>query len=77
MSISFPTPNNDDFCHSKSITFRVNEEQSSVGVPTMTLKLTTSTRGVLRYCRNVRPTWVKFNSKDTKESERWFEFKEY
>ena len=24
--------------------------------------------GVLRYCRNVRPTWVKFNSKDTKES---------
>ena len=23
---------------------------------------------VLRYCRNVRPTWVKFNSKDTKES---------
>ena len=24
---------------------------------------------VLRYCRNVRPTWVKFNSKDTKESE--------
>ena len=24
---------------------------------------------LLRYCRNVRPTWVKFNSKDTKESE--------
>ena len=24
---------------------------------------------VLRYCRNVRPTWVKFDSKDTKESE--------
>ena len=24
---------------------------------------------VLRYCRNVRPTWVKFNSKYTKESE--------
>ena len=24
---------------------------------------------VLRYCRNVHPTWVKFNSKDTKESE--------
>ena len=23
---------------------------------------------VLRYCRNVRPTWVKFDSKDTKES---------
>ena len=23
---------------------------------------------LLRYCRNVRPTWVKFNSKDTKES---------
>ena len=23
---------------------------------------------MLRYCRNVRPTWVKFNSKDTKES---------
>ena len=23
---------------------------------------------VLRYCRNVRPTWVRFNSKDTKES---------
>ena len=22
---------------------------------------------VLRYCRNVRPTWVKFDSKDTKE----------
>lgn len=44
-SISFPTPNNDNFCHSKSITFRVNEEQSSVGVPTMTLKLTMSTRG--------------------------------
>ena len=27
---------------------------------------------VLRYCRNVRPTWVKFNSKDTKESEWCF-----
>ena len=24
---------------------------------------------MLRYCRNVCPTWVKFNSKDTKESE--------
>ena len=24
---------------------------------------------VLRYCRNVRLMWVKFNSKDTKESE--------
>ena len=24
---------------------------------------------LLRYCRNIRPTWVKFNSKDTKESE--------
>ena len=23
---------------------------------------------MLRYCRNVRPTWVKFDSKDTKES---------
>ena len=23
---------------------------------------------VLRYCRNVHPTWVKFDSKDTKES---------
>ena len=23
---------------------------------------------LLRYCRNIRPTWVKFNSKDTKES---------
>ena len=23
---------------------------------------------LLRYCRNVHPTWVKFNSKDTKES---------
>ena len=32
---------------------------------------------VLRYCRNVHPTWVKFNSKDTKESKWWFEFKEY
>ena len=30
-------------------------------------------RVVLHYCRNVCPTWVKFNSKDTKESERWFE----
>ena len=30
-------------------------------------------RSVLRYCRNVRPTWVKFNSKDTKESEWVFE----
>ena len=28
---------------------------------------------VLRYCRNVRPTWVKFNSKDTKESDVVFE----
>ena len=27
------------------------------------------TATMLRYCRNVRPTWVKFNSKDTKESE--------
>ena len=26
-------------------------------------------RQMLRYCRNVRPTWVKFNSKDTKESD--------
>ena len=24
---------------------------------------------LLHYCRNVRPTWVKFDSKDTKESE--------
>ena len=24
---------------------------------------------LLRYCRNVHPTWVRFNSKDTKESE--------
>ena len=28
---------------------------------------------LLRYCRNVRPTWVKFDSKDTKESEWVFE----
>ena len=28
---------------------------------------------LLRYCRNVRPTWVRFNSKDTKESEVVFE----
>ena len=28
---------------------------------------------MLRYCRNVRPTWVKFDSKDTKESEFGFE----
>ena len=28
---------------------------------------------LLRYCRNVRPTWVKFNSKDTKESGWVFE----
>ena len=28
------------------------------------------TRGLmLCYCRNVHPTWVKFDSKDTKESE--------
>ena len=32
---------------------------------------------LLCYCRNVHPTWVKFNSKDTKESERWFEVMEY
>ena len=29
--------------------------------------------GVLRYCRNVHPTWVKFDSKDTKESGWLFE----
>ena len=28
---------------------------------------------MLCYCRNVRPTWVKFNSKDTKESGVVFE----
>ena len=28
---------------------------------------------MLRYCRNVRPTWVKFDSKDTKESGVVFE----
>ena len=28
---------------------------------------------LLRYCRNVRPTWVKFDSKDTKESGVVFE----
>ena len=28
-----------------------------------------NSHGVLRYCRNVRLTWVKFNSKDSKESE--------
>ena len=28
---------------------------------------------VLRYCRNVHPTWVKFDSKDTKESDVVFE----
>ena len=32
---------------------------------------------LLRYCRNVRPTWVKFNSKDTKESGVVFEVLEY
>ena len=32
---------------------------------------------VLRYCRNVRPTWVKFDSKDTKESDVVFESSEY
>ena len=32
---------------------------------------------LLRYCRNVRPTWVKFNSKDTKESEWVFRGSEY
>ena len=36
-----------------------------------------STQYLLRYCRNVHPMWVKFNSKDTKESKRWFEFMEY
>ena len=35
--------------------------------PNTIFKGTLST--LLRYCRNVRPTWVKFNSKDTKESE--------
>ena len=29
--------------------------------------------GVLRYCRNVHPTWVEFVSKDTKESGVVFE----
>ena len=28
---------------------------------------------LLRYCRNIRPMWVKFDSKDTKESEWCFE----
>ena len=28
---------------------------------------------LLHYCRNIRPTWVKFNSKDTKESKWCFE----
>ena len=28
---------------------------------------------LLRYCRNVHPTWVKFDSKDTKESGWCFE----
>ena len=28
---------------------------------------------MLRYCRNVHPTWVKFDSKDTKESGSVFE----
>ena len=32
-----------------------------------------STCTLLRYCRNVRPTWVKFDSKDTKESGGLFE----
>ena len=32
-----------------------------------------SSPSVLRYCRNVRLTWVKFDSKDTKESEWVFE----
>ena len=35
-------------------------------IHSITVLLTSS---MLRYCRNVRPTWVKFNSKDTKESE--------
>ena len=32
-----------------------------------------SIQTLLCYCRNIRPTWVKFNSKDTKESEWCFE----
>ena len=36
-----------------------------------------ATHMVLRYCRNVRPTWVKFDSKDTKESGVVFRGSEY
>ena len=39
-----------------------------VGVQLEGLVLESLRSMVLRYCRNVRPTWVKFNSKDTKES---------
>ena len=44
-------------------------------IPTVALRLRDwkkvreDTQRLLRYCRNVRPMWVKFNSKDTKESE--------
>ena len=43
-----------------------------LGVVTLTPSLLYYAR-MLRYCRNVRPTWVKFDSKDTKESDWVFE----
>ena len=39
----------------------------SVSLPT-TFRFLRRDTIMLRYCRNVHPTWVKFNSKDTKES---------
>ena len=41
----------------------------TIGGQQNTARQHTNAPPVLRYCRNVRPTWVKFNSKDTKESE--------
>ena len=49
------------------------QEVMSVNVTTTTPAQNAPLAGVLRYCRNVHPTWVKFNSKDTKESEWVFE----
>ena len=42
--------------------------QITVTAPIQTTPMSASAT-VLRYCKNVHLTWVKFNSKDTKESE--------
>ena len=70
---SSPTPGL-TIASTSTVTFPTAPSPTNFSIQTAPIQPTTmsasATGGrMLRYCRNVRPTWVKFNSKDTKESE--------